>query len=112
MSKRPVANLLADMVEAIEKIRRYVQGMDLDAFIEDERTSDAVVRNLEIIGEAAARLPEEFTGSHASIPWAQIVGLRNRIVHGYFGIDLSLVWNIITHDIPPLHAQLQNLLRA
>jgi uncharacterized protein with HEPN domain len=79
---------------AIEKIDRYVAGLDHDAFIRDYKTIDSVVRNLEIIGEAANRLPENFKAQRSEIEWRQIIGLRNRIVHAYFNIDVEIVWEI------------------
>ena len=87
MSSRPTRILVEDILEAIEKMTRYIAGMENDAFAKDERTVDAVVRNLEIVGEATNRLPDDFKRQHRDIPWRKIVGLRNRIVHEYFGVD-------------------------
>jgi uncharacterized protein with HEPN domain len=109
MSKRPVEVLLEDMREATAQIQEYTKGLSEDAFLKDRRTSDAVVRNLEIIGEAAGRLPKEFTQQHPEIAWEQIVGLRHRIVHDYFGIDLKLVWQILQQDLPAFQAKLAAL---
>lgn len=100
MSKRTVELLLADIAEAIDKIERYTHGMSWDSFETDEKTADAVVRNLEITGEAASHLPKAFRKKHQQIEWAKIVGLRNRIVHEYFGVDLALIWNILQNDLP------------
>jgi uncharacterized protein with HEPN domain len=101
MSERSAAILLEDMRDAAAKIARYVQGKNAAAFLADEQCEDACVRNLEIIGEAASRLPEKFLSAHPEVDWRKIVGLRNRIVHGYFGVDFEIVWRIITFD-PPL----------
>lgn len=87
MSKRDPKLLLEDIRAAIEKIERFVAGMDRDCFRADDKTIDAVVRNLEIIGEAARQIPKTFKEKNTDIPWGQIVGLRNRIVHDYFGLD-------------------------
>ena len=81
MPKRTPALLLEDIVTAIGKVQRYTEGLDRTAFLKDDKTIDAVVRNLEIIGEASRQLPEEFEDAHANIPWAKMAGLRNRIVH-------------------------------
>lgn len=83
--------------------------MDRDAFLSDDLVIDAVARNLEIIGEAARQLPEDFRRAHAQIPWTQIGGLRNRIVHDYFGLDLEIIWEIIQHDLPELEKQVRAL---
>ena len=109
MSKRSPELLVADMLEAIAKIERYVSALTDRQFLEDERTSDAVVRNLEIIGEAASRLPYAYRSTASQVPWHQVIGLRNRIVHEYFGIDLPLVWVIIHTDLPRLGEMLRGL---
>jgi len=106
MSRRTSELLLDDIREAIEKIERYTRDLSLDGFMADEKTQDAVVRNLEIIGEAANRLPEEFKVQFADIEWPKIVGLRHRIVHDYFGIDLKIIWRIINEDLRVFKAQL------
>ena len=109
MSKRPVSLLIDDRLEAIAKIERYRQDLTETTFLGDEKTTDAVVRNLEIIGEAANRLPEDFKRQHATVEWTKIVGLRHRIVHDYFGVDLQLLWQIIQNHLPALQASLRML---
>lgn len=109
MSKRPIDLLLNDIREAIDRIEEYACGMSLDELQKDQRTIDAVVRNLEIIGEAANRLPSDFTQDHSNIEWQKVIGLRNRIVHAYFGIDLQIVWQIIRNDLPPLRRTLSQI---
>src|SRR5207245_1816997 len=99
MPERDPAILLEDIRTAIEKIERYTSGMTRETFVADEKTVDAVVRNLEIIGEAVKRLPGDFKQAHAEIPWPQIAGLRNRIVHDYFGLDLQLIWHLLQADL-------------
>jgi uncharacterized protein with HEPN domain len=106
MSKRPGSLLIEDMLEAVARIERYTHGLTLDGFASNEQCADAVVRNLEIIGEAASRFPAEFRTGHPVIEWTQIIGLRHRIVHEYFGVDLEIVWQIIQHDLPTLKAAL------
>lgn len=110
MSKRDTSLLLEDMIEAANKIERYTDGMSYEAFINDEKTIDAVVRNFEIIGEAANRLGTLFHESHDEIEWQRIRGFRNRIVHHYFGIDYEIVWSIIKNDLGDLKNQLVDLL--
>jgi uncharacterized protein with HEPN domain len=108
MSDRPVRLLIEDILESIEKIERYTAGISFEEFSNDDKTNDAVIRNLEIIGEAANRLPDDFKDKHSNIEWFKIVGLRHRIVHEYFGIDLGIVWQIVTKDIPLFKIDLQN----
>jgi uncharacterized protein with HEPN domain len=102
MSKRPADLLIEDIRESIARIERYTAGLDRAGFEADQKTVDAVVRNLEIIGEAARQLPEEFTGCNPQIEWRKIAGLRNRIVHDYFGLDLQMIWQVIRSDLPAL----------
>ena len=109
MSKREPGVLIDDIRTSIEKIERYTAGLDEGSFLADEKTIDAVVRNLEIIGEAAKQLPAEFKKRHSAIPWQQIAGLRNRIVHDYAGIDVKLVWNILQTGIPKLALQIAKM---
>jgi uncharacterized protein with HEPN domain len=109
MSKREPSVLLDDIRTSISKIERYIAGLDQASFLADEKTIDAVVRNLEIIGEAAKQLPAEFRARHPAILWPQIAGLRNRIVHDYAGIDLKLVWHVLQTAIPKLALQIAAL---
>jgi uncharacterized protein with HEPN domain len=99
--------LIEDMLAAIGKIERYTAGMSQESFRQDEKTVDAVVRNVEILGEAARQMPEDFAARHPNVPWRQIAGLRNRIVHDYVGLDLEIIWQVIQHDLLPLRAHLQ-----
>jgi len=85
MPKRDPDLLLQDMLGAIHKIEKYTAGIDRESFLQDEKTIDAVVRNLEVLGEAARQLPEDFAARYPEVSWRQIAGLRNRIVHDYFG---------------------------
>jgi len=109
MSKREPDVLLDDVRSSINKIERYTVGLNEASFLADEKTIDAVVRNLEIIGEAAKQLPAEFKTRYPAIQWSQIAGLRNRIVHDYAGIDLQLVWQIVKTAIPKLAVQIGGL---
>lgn len=100
MSDRPIVLLIEDIWDAISRVQQYTAGLDQETFSGDSRTIDAVVRNLEVIGEAAGRLPEEFRASQPSVEWRKIVGLRNRVIHGYFSVDLGIVWQILQRDLP------------
>ncbi|TFH16810.1 MAG: DUF86 domain-containing protein [Lentisphaerales bacterium] len=99
MSERPANLFIEDIWEALGRIERYIEGSDQDRFRADEKTVDAVARNLEIIGEAASRLSDEFKDAHSDIEWRKIVGLRHRIVHDYFGLDLDIIWQILQTDL-------------
>lgn len=88
--------------DAIQHVERYVQSVSKAEFFEEEMRQDAVIRQLSIIGEAAGDLSEEFRRDYPSIPWSDIYGMRNKLVHDYFGVDLEAVWDTIENDLPPL----------
>ena len=108
MSKRDPQILVEDVRLAISKIERYIVGLSHDQFLADDLRKDAVARNLEIIGEAVRQMPDAFKQSHANVPWAQIAGLRNRIIHDYFGLDWEIIWHVIERELPELKTQLPN----
>lgn len=99
MSKREPKLLLSDILESIDKIKRYTAEYSFEDFLSDSKTCDAVVRNFEIIGEAANRLPEEIKEKYPQVNWYRIRGFRNRIVHDYMGVDFNIIWSIIQNDI-------------
>ncbi|MBO8180691.1 MAG: DUF86 domain-containing protein [Archaeoglobus sp.] len=103
MSNRSVKLFIQDMLEAIEKIERYTESIkDPEEFKRNNMVADAVLRNLEIIGEAARNIPEEIRTKYSEIPWNRVVGLRNIVVHGYFVVDLDIIWVIIKEQLPEL----------
>lgn len=111
MSKRDSKLLLSDILASIEKIKAYTADDTFETFIENSKTIDAVIRNFEIIGEAANRLPEDFKESHNEINWFRIRGFRNRIVHDYMGIDFQIVWTIIEKDLDQLAIDIATILQ-
>ncbi len=109
MSKRDPKLLIDDIIESGSKILEYIGDMDFESFLKDSKTVDAVIRNFEIIGEAANRLPDEYKDSYSSIDWHKIRGFRNRIVHDYMGIDYQIVWQIKENFLPNLLVELKRL---
>lgn len=99
-----------DMLEAIERICRYTDGMSHDQFVEDDRTIDAVVRNLEILGEAAKRIPAAIVQSHPELPWSRMYDMRNILVHEYHSVDPSIIFDSCRTDLPPLVGPLRSIL--
>jgi len=91
-----------DIIEAIDKIERYTRGIDFDKWQQDEKTVDAVIRNIEVIGEASSHLPIEIQEQYKDIPWSMMKGIRNVVAHEYFGIDLEIVWKTVKEDLPAL----------
>lgn len=101
---------LDDIMEAVAQIREYTASTDYDAFARDRKTQDAVVRNLEIIGEAAGRLPESVKIRTKDIEWRKIVGMRNILAHEYFGISIPVVWDVLQNKLGPLETACKKLL--
>jgi uncharacterized protein with HEPN domain len=100
------------MVEATRRITEYLRGLDYAAFVADPRTQDAVVRNLEIVGEAARALPDEVKDAAPEIEWRKIIGLRNILVHQYFGVNLPIIWDLVQAKLAPLAMACERLSTA
>jgi uncharacterized protein with HEPN domain len=111
MNERSYLMFLEDIIESIEKIEIYIRELTYNAFIEDSKTVDAVVRNLEIIGEASKRIPDNIKENLKEVPWHRMTGLRNIIAHEYFGIDLNIIWKIIKENLPEVKPSLKKLLK-
>lgn len=111
MSKRETLLLIEDMLQSAQKIRRYTLGLDYQSFINDDKTIDAVVRNFEIIGEAANRIDDDFKYLNPHLEWSRLRGFRNRIVHEYFGIDYEIVWEITQNYLDELSNILELILK-
>jgi len=109
--KRDYKVYISDMVESILNIRKYVEGITCDQFAEDRKTQDAVIRNFEILGEAVKHIPTEFKKKYSEIPWKTIAGLRDKVIHEYFGVELSIVWKTIEQRLPELLVSLQKILK-
>lgn len=106
MPKRHDSELVDDIVGAIEKIQRYVTGKTYEDFLRDSMIQDAVVRNLEIIGEAVKGLSADFRKKHKAVKWQDIAGMRDRLIHHYAGVNWSIVWDVSRVKLPELKAQL------
>ncbi len=109
MSNRLPSLLLEDILESCEKILNYTEDLSFDEFTNDSKTIDAVIRNFEIIGEASNRLPDDFKEKNVTVDWHKIRGFRNRIVHDYFGIDFSIVWEIIQNFLIDLIEKIKSI---
>lgn len=109
MSDRSTKLLLSDLLESISKINLYTSSIDFNSFCENDLVIDAVIRNFEIIGEAASKLPKSFTSTYKNINWRLIKNFRNVLIHEYFGIDLKFVWDIIKNKLPALEKDLATI---
>ena len=102
---------IKDIFEAMSAVQNFVEGMDFDAFVADDKTTSAVVRKLEIIGEASKNVPEEVRQKYPQVPWRQMAGMRDQIIHAYFAVDYAVVWDTLKVDIPPLQPIIAKFLK-
>lgn len=100
---------LADILEACRRIQDYTAGLGYTVFAADNRTTDAVLRNLEILGEAVKRLPPRMLAEAPEIPWRDLAGLRDILAHAYFSVDLTLIWDIVQNELPALETAARRL---
>ena len=109
MPKRSTALYLGDILDSITKIEKFTKSVSLEKFLKDELTIDAVVRNLEIIGEATRQMPERFKDKQPDIPWAKMISMRNKVIHEYSGVDAEILWQTIQEDLPQLKKLIRKL---
>ena len=108
---RSILDYLEDISSAILDIRSFVHNMSAEGFVADKRTVNAVVRSLEIIGEATGKIPTDVRMRCPDVPWDEIIGMRNRLIHEYFGVDLDIIWQTIQDDLTPLETAIKTMLK-
>ncbi len=109
--KRNYTLYLKDIIECINNIENFVNEMHFEEFISDDKTSSAVIRKFEIIGEAVKKIPDEIKINYPNIPWKEIAGMRDRLIHFYFGVDYKLVWETIKKRLPELKSFIEKILQ-
>ena len=102
---------LEDIIESSDKVQRYIKGLEYEKFASDEMVMDAVVRNLEVIGEAAKNIPPAVKKKHPEIEWKKVVGLRDIIAHGYFGVNTRIIWDIVINKVPEVKNSAKKILK-
>ena len=110
MKEREYKDYLQDILDSINDIKTFVEEINIEQFKNDKKTINAVVRSIEIIGEAANHISVSFQRSHKQIPWKQVIGMRNRLIHAYFDVDYDSVWDTVQEDIPKLIEELEKLI--
>ena len=108
--KKDINIYLDDIIDSIDKIEEYLKGLTYESFENEYHWQDAVMRRLEIIGEAASKLPQEYIDVHQNVEWKKMKGVRNIIIHAYSSVDLKQVWEIVTVDLPLTKIQIEKLL--
>ena len=108
--RREFLDYLRDIVEMMGKVEAFVGGMSFDEFARDEKTNFAVLRALEVVGEAAKQVPATVRRRHPDVPWRRMAGMRDRLIHGYFGVDREIIWETATRLVPELRPRLADVL--
>ncbi len=111
MKSRDHRDFLHDILEAINDIESFIGDLSYDEFIKDRKTLNAVIRSVEVIGEASKNLPDQIKEEHKDIPWKRMTGIRDKLVHGYFGVDTKTLYKTVTEDIPPLKKPIQKMIK-
>ncbi len=109
---RTIKDYLQDIIDAINNAEEFITGFDFDTFESDQKTIFAVTRAIEIIGEASKQIPPEFKEQYPHIPWKEVAGIRDKMIHHYFGINLKILWNTVNNDLPPLKVTIQTMLNT
>lgn len=110
MKKREIGDYVQDILEAIIEVKVFTQRMESADFASDKKTINAVVRSLEVMGEAAKKIPDDVRQKYPDIPWRSMAGMRDKLIHEYFGIDLDIVWEVVSVELPPLKPLVQQVL--
>jgi uncharacterized protein with HEPN domain len=100
---------IKDMLDAVDRIHAFVKGMGFDDFAADDKTVSAVLRKLEVIGEAAKNVPTAVRERHGAVPWSRLAKMRDRLIHGYFAVDNEIVWKVVTEELPELREELERV---
>lgn len=108
-NKREIVDFLDDILEAIADLRNFTTGMTFDEFCTDRKTTNACIRSLEVIGEATKKIPAEIRQQKPQLPWQAIAGMRDKLIHDYFGVDLAIVWQTIQHDLAVFEQEVSEL---
>lgn len=111
MSKRENIDFLHDIQESVKRIISFSEQLTYEQFLDDIKTQDAVIRNIEIIGEATKNITDKLRSEHPEIPWKGLAGTRDKLIHNYFGVNLDIVWNIIKNELPEIELKIEKIIK-
>ena len=111
MKSREFFDYLRDIIDAVDKIEKFTEGIDSEGFYADDKTSYAVIRALEIIGEATKKVPQNIKEGYPKVPWREMAGIRDKLIHDYFGVNLEVIWRTVQEDLPTLKPRILQILQ-
>jgi len=112
MKRRDYRDYLQDILDSINDVASFIGGMGFEEFKRDRKTVNAVVRSIEVIGEASKRIPRGLKAKYKGVPWREMAGMRDKLIHEYFGVDVEILWKTAKDDIPPLKNVVQDMMKS
>lgn len=109
--KRELLDYIYDILDAIKEVEEFTQGMNFEGIARDKKTVNAVIRSLEVIGEAAKKIPVNVRKKYLNVPWKRMAGMRDKLIHEYHGIDLEIIWTVVTEELPPVKSEIEKVLK-
>ena len=110
MAERVYGDYIEDILQALVKVGKFIEGITFEQFAKDDKTFFAVIRGLEIIGEASKNIPEDIRANYPEVPWRDMAGIRDKLIHDYFGVNLEVVWRTANEDLPILQPMIRRIL--
>lgn len=108
--KRDYKDYINDIYNSINEVKEFTKELNFETFLTDKKTSNAVIRSLEVLGESAKKIPNNMRSKYPDIPWKKMTGMRDKLIHEYFGVDLGIVWKVIKEELPPLKPKIKDIL--